>query len=814
MVFLPANLILLCGALMGAEQSLDAFRYADDGELQDAWVVSGGTPDVRMASDARGRGMAVSAPFGTDADLQRTIVDRHVELDLSVPRRFSLQVLVDRPDACAQVSLYFRSAGGWYSGSGRLTQGGENRLVFPRSDFRVEGQPAGWDKIDGIRLSFWRTGEMDANIRVVELKAAWNRLALIDPSEGDGIDASELASVRSVADRVAALTEELGLPCDRVSTDELAHGALGRRSVAIVAYHPRLNEEATEALTRFVDNGGKLFVCYSLPSRLGQALGFGRGQYYRQQREGDFAELRFDPATQNAVAGLPSAVRQGSWNIVDPEPLSEDAKRVGQWFDDEGNPTGHAAMAISPRGVFFSHILLDDDRESKRQLLAAILGHLDPALWRQMVEAELERVDSIGHLNGIAALKDWIEQAGGQEAHAILDSGIQLHRQIEADFAAAEGKPDAAARFAKIVSQARQTRQLLVKAYLLAQSSPATEGRAVWNHSGTGAYDGDWERSAKELAAAGFNMVIPNMLWAGRAHYASDVLPRSRTFEQHGDQIEQCVAACKRHGIEVHVWKVNWNLSGAPKPFVEQMRQAKRTQVDVHGEPLNWLCPSHPENQKLELDSLLEVAKKYDVDGLHFDYIRYPHGDSCYCDGCRERFEAAIGCKIADWPADCYRGDQADRYRDWRCEQITRLVESVHREAKAIKPEIKISAAVFGAYPDCRRSVGQDWPAWIRAGYLDFVCPMDYTGSDERFQELVKNQLQLVAGRIPVYPGIGATASRVTLSDDRVVGQIHHARALGAQGFTIFNFHAATARDILPGVGLGAGQRLARPPHR
>ena len=39
---------------------------------------------------------------------------------------------------------------------------------------------------------------------------------------------------------------------------------------------------------------------------------------------------------------------------------------------------------------------------------------------------------------------------------------------------------------------------------------------------------------------------------------------------------------------------------------------------------------------------MLEVARKYPVDGLHFDYIRYPGRDKCYCDGCRERFEAEI----------------------------------------------------------------------------------------------------------------------------------------------------------------------------
>ncbi len=304
-------------------------------------------------------------------------------------------------------------------------------------------------------------------------------------------------------------------------------------------------------------------------------------------------------------------------------------------------------------------------------------------------------------------------------------------------------------------------------------------------------------------------MVVPNLLWAGRAHYPSDVLPRSKTYEEHGDQIAQCVAACKKHGVEVHVWKVNYNLSGAPRAFVDKLRAEGRLQVSHEGKEQRWLCPSHPENFKLELDSMLEVARKYDVDGLHFDYIRYPGRSHCYCDGCRKRFEADTGLKVKDWPRDCHSGELHDPYHDWRCGQITRLVEAVSREAKKLKPEIKISAAVFGAYPDCRENVGQDWVEWVKAGYLDFLCPMDYTQSDPNFIGLVENQLRLVDGRIPVYPGIGA----FRLTPDRVVGQIHHARSLGASGFTVFNLDAGSAGSVLPAVALGAGAKRAVPPH-
>jgi len=204
-------------------------------------------------------------------------------------------------------------------------------------------------------------------------------------------------------------------------------------------------------------------------------------------------------------------------------------------------------------------------------------------------------------------------------------------------------------------------------------------------------------------------------------------------------------------------------------------------------------------------------VKKYAVSGIHFDYIRYPGREYCYCAGCRKRFEADSGKRVAHWPEDCYNGPRKEEYNNWRCRQITQLVAAVSREARKIRPDIKISAAVFGAYPDCRAAVAQDWPAWIKAGYLDFVCPMDYTADDRYFQMLLKNQLRLVGGKIPVYPGIGASAARPPLSADQVTRQIHIARRLGAAGFTLFELNRTTAETLLP--KLGQAQKEQRSPH-
>jgi len=789
---------LLCLGAAGAERPLDAFDYATDAAAQAVWRANPRDVALGMTTVDGKRALRLAIPFAAQPHLERVYVDRDVQMDLPIPGEFVLTVGADLPAAVQNVTLYFRAGQGWYSANGALDEKGLQRIRFPKKAFHTEGQPAGWDRIEQIRFAAWQGKAADTTLRIAALTAPWREIALVVPEDAS-TDASEAATY---AARIEDMLGRLGLSADRLRPSDLAKGGLADRRVVILPHNPALSAEADAALARAVDAGAKVLVCYQLPPKLGAALGFGSPKWARQERPGQFAQIRFNASD---VAGLPEAVDQASWNLTTVQPAGHGARAIGHWFDAQGKPTGRPAVWLSRRGAFVSHVLLGDDPERKGQLLLALLGSLDPSIWETVAHGRLDRAGQVGHCKSVEDVLAYVRGQDRPAARAALSRAestlAQARAQLDAD------RPAEAARLATLAHER------LVDAYLRAQPSPAREGRAWWNHTGTGAYPGDWDRTARELSQAGFNMILPNMLAGGVAHYPSDLLPRSATYDRHGDQIAQCLAAARKHGIEVHVWKVNFNLSTAPQSFVDKLRAEGRTQVSVRGKPHNWLCPSHPDNFALERDTMLEVARKYDVDGLHFDYIRYPNSEFCYCDGCCERFEADSGRKVENWPRDCHSGSRSEEYHAWRCRQITRLVAAVHEEAKKIRPGIQISAAVFGGYPGCRRSIGQDWVAWVEGEYVDFLCPMDYTNSDAAFDRLVDNQLRLVDRRVPLYPGIGATSSHSALPVDRVVGQIQLARQLGAGGFVIFNLSENTARDLLPGIALGAGAAKAKPPH-
>lgn len=337
-------------------------------------------------------------------------------------------------------------------------------------------------------------------------------------------------------------------------------------------------------------------------------------------------------------------------------------------------------------------------------------------------------------------------------------------------------------------------------------SSPKTrEFRGAWIHSGYGIEGWGWDRTVAVLATNGFNALLPNLLWGGLAHYPSKLLPSSPRIKTDGDQIAECLKACRKYGIELHVWKVNFNLSTAPRDFREQLRAAGRTQKDREGKEVNWLCPSHDENFALERDSMLEVAREYDVDGIHFDYIRYPDRNACFCNGCRERFERTPDVKITKWPADVLTGEPAAKFADWRREQITRLVRAVSEAAHKLKPQIKVSAAVWGGWKNARESIGQDAKAWMDAGYLDFACPMNYEGSDEEFSDLVHKQVAATNRKTPLYIGIG---SHKLSGPEQLARQIELSRELGGDGFVVFQLNEKVATRFLPALGLGAANPL------
>jgi len=213
-----------------------------------------------------------------------------------------------------------------------------------------------------------------------------------------------------------------------------------------------------------------------------------------------------------------------------------------------------------------------------------------------------------------------------------------------------------------------------------------------------------------------------------------------------------------------------------------------------------YLDPGNPDAARYTTDVYLNVVRQYDLDGIHLDQVRYYEGDALrwgYNPTSVARFNQQFGRDPASQPAPT---DAA--WIAWRRDQVTALVRRIYLEAKAIKPQLAVTAAVvaWGAGPRTAddwahqapfASVLQDWRGWLQEGIVDYVLPMDYyreNGQQAAWFDTWTQWQAANSGRRGVVLGLGAYLNPL----DGVLAQLGRARALNPLGVAIYSYAVPT----------------------
>ena len=759
---------------------LDSCSYESDSIAQSNWQAF----DGGLAVKANNKGIRL--PFNLRGDHARAYWDRKLNVDLSRVDRLSFDFFVsDTRQVSATFNCYFQCPGGWYTAN-FPAENGWNHISLSKSSFHTEESPTGWGHITTMRVGAWKSVDGEGEMGIANIEALSSDVAVIYGDKTKPTSA-EFGTVETQTKTVTKVLEDAGIPCGGLTDTDVESGALAGRRIAIFPHNPDMTDKEMDEVEKFVKAGGKVIGFYSVNPRLlrligVQVVGWKRGD------SGFLSSIRFSGAE---FEGIPTFVNQASWNTNVVQPIRNDAKVIGEWRTSANVSTGIPAWIASQNGAYMSHVLLSDDPVKKGQMMLSILGHYDKDLWIAACNKAKASATQVGSFSTLAEARTSLGEAAINPVESLLKQASK-----------AEVNEDSVTAI-KLYGQAKDA---LVKAYCASQPSKPNEMRAVWCHSAFGISGQTWDTALSSLAANGMNAIFPNMLWGGRAYYASKLLPVDESVATQGDQITKCLEAAHKHNIKVNVWKVNWNLINAPAEFLASMRTQKRTQKDPSGKDLDWLCPSNPLNFQLEHDSMLEVVTNYDVDGIHFDYIRYPGSEGCYCDGCRTRFEESVEVRVKNWPWDVINGPLKTKYQEFRSSNITRLVRAVSRDARKIRPSIRLSAAVFPDWPMCRDTVGQDWATWVKEGTLDWVCPMDYTASATQYDQWMSTQSGALNKPLAFRPGIGATLDSA-MTPDQIVRQIQLGRSHGSTGFILFNFEEGMLKNVLPYLHLGVTKK-------
>ena len=348
---------------------------------------------------------------------------------------------------------------------------------------------------------------------------------------------------------------------------------------------------------------------------------------------------------------------------------------------------------------------------------------------------------------------------------------------------------------------------LLLAACALPASAQSRKGELRGVTMGSG-YSRDWPAIMKSLKDNGFNAIFLNLCDGGAAHYPSKVLPVAPGAKPGRDELAEAVRAAKQYRIELHMWRTNWTWRRVPEEILKQYEAEGRLMRNAEGKLIrdepdasvkqDWPCPSHPTNRKLEKDAMLELVRKYDIAGMQFDFLGEPAPTYCYCDHCRTQFQKDAKITVESWPAEVVSGGKyGEEYERWRQGLQTSLVKEISEEAHRIKSGIAVSLVARPEVgPECSQ-VLQDWPEWVKQGWLDFICCMNYGTDRARVEGQVKADVDLVRGAIPVYAGLGP----LPLKDvGELIAQVKEVREAGADGFVAADFFTGSLDKWLPSL--------------
>jgi uncharacterized lipoprotein YddW (UPF0748 family)/peptidoglycan/xylan/chitin deacetylase (PgdA/CDA1 family) len=226
------------------------------------------------------------------------------------------------------------------------------------------------------------------------------------------------------------------------------------------------------------------------------------------------------------------------------------------------------------------------------------------------------------------------------------------------------------------------------------------------------------------------------------------------------DPLALIIKQAHRQGIQVHAWLNMLSLSrNQDSQFIKKYGvrvltrnlKEKKTLEDYLIDSQYFLEPGD-DSVREDLSKIVgELLAAYpQLDGIQFDYIRYPDREPHYgyTQSNIERFKKATGLQVIN--------EESPAWKEWKRGQVTELLALLVKTARGAHPGIQVSATGCMPYARAYYEAYQDWPSWVNSGIIDFVTIMDYSPDPRQF----KRWLSIVKEKVPdlsrVKIGVGA----------------------------------------------------------
>jgi uncharacterized lipoprotein YddW (UPF0748 family) len=376
------------------------------------------------------------------------------------------------------------------------------------------------------------------------------------------------------------------------------------------------------------------------------------------------------------------------------------------------------------------------------------------------------------------------------------------------------------------------------------------EMRALWVLRTSLTSPASLDALVKQAKDTGFNTLFVQVRGRGDAYYRGGLEPVSPDLQRQPasfDPLAHLLKAAAPAGIRVHAW-VNVNLVSSavslpaarehlihrhpqwlmvPRDIAQELarvpvespayvgrlaRWTRQQSADVEGLYSTPLVPSAAAHVEAVVR---DITKRYALDGIHFDYARFPTDRFDHSRTAIAQFRATIRPQLDDARRRALDAREAvdlfayvdafpAEWRAFRVERMTALMSRLRTAVKAERPEAVVSVAAAPDRPEALTRKLQDWGGWLAAGIVDAVAPMAYTQETARFAEQIAAAREAANGRA-LWAGIGSWR----LTPAQTIDNINTARRLGADGFVLFSYDSISnprqaAPDYLPAVSRGA----------
>ena len=265
------------------------------------------------------------------------------------------------------------------------------------------------------------------------------------------------------------------------------------------------------------------------------------------------------------------------------------------------------------------------------------------------------------------------------------------------------------------------------------------------------------------------------------------------------DPLNLLVKQAHGAGIQVHAWLNMLSLGNNKNAkflkkygtdVLTRNLKTKKTLEDYKIDDQYFLEPGDSRVREDLAGMVEEILHAYpDLDGVQFDYIRYPDKDPAY--GYTkmniERFKKATGHKIIEEDSQVWKG--------WKRGQVTELLELLVKRTRSIRPNIQISATGCMPYSRAYYEAFQDWPSWLERHLVDFVTIMSYSPSSMEFKRWISTAKSKTVNFKKVTIGIGAY--KLVNSPETLKQEFRFCEKSGSGGCVIFHYGSLLQNPVL-----------------